>query len=408
MNDDRKSFDRQTPAVVLGLFDTGLVALRALGRRGIPVLGFDSSPRQPGFWSRYGGARPCPDPLRQPGELLRFLLDEAARLARPAVLFPANDAYVLFLARHRDRLAGSFLFTIPPGDLLEVILDKRRQYALADDVGMPHARTFTPESREDVNRIADAIEYPALVKPYFTHLWQAQFGIVKGLRADNPRQLREHYERVFANGLGALVQEIIPGPNPNHFLVDVYISADGRPLATFVARKRRQYPTEFGVGTMLESVDCPELARLAVGFCRDIGYRGLGEIEVKRDERDGQFKLIELNPRLWQQAAHAARCGIDFALLQYLDLTGQQTASSSRSRVGVKWLDLVNDLLAGHEYWRRGELTLWNWLRSYRGTEAFSRFAFDDPIPFFATRGAAALRRLVRTGDAGGKATTGA
>src|SRR5439155_1012206 len=194
---------------------------------------------------RFGRARCCPDPVHDSEALLRFLLDEAQRLARPAVLFPANDAFVLFLARHRERLTGPFLFTIPSGDLLEAIIDKRRQYALADRVGMPHARTFNPQSRDEVARVADTMTYPALVKPRFTHLWQAHFGVIKGLRADDPHELRAHYERVFAYGLDALAQDVIPGPNPNHFLVDVYICADGRPLATFVARKRRQYPTDF-------------------------------------------------------------------------------------------------------------------------------------------------------------------
>src|SRR5215212_436209 len=89
--------DRRAPAFVLGLYDTGLAAVRSLARLGIPVRGFDSDPTQPGFWSRYGTPRRCPDPTRQPERLLDFLLSEAAHLPHPAVLFPANDAFVLFL-----------------------------------------------------------------------------------------------------------------------------------------------------------------------------------------------------------------------------------------------------------------------------------------------------------------------
>src|SRR5581483_8171351 len=250
--------DRRTPAVVLGLFDTGLAALRSLGRLGIRVQGYDSDPRQPGFWSRYGRSLRCPDPLAEADALLRLLLDESERLGRPAVLFPASDAFVLFLARHHARLAGPYLFTIPSGELLEALLDKRRQYALAERSGIPYPRTFTPESRDEVRQIAPTLPYPVIVKPHFPHLWQARFGgLVKGLRADDPRQLCDRYEQVFAHGLGALTQEIIPGPNPNHFLVDLYISAAGQPLATFVARKLRQYPTEFGVGRCWRASTAP-------------------------------------------------------------------------------------------------------------------------------------------------------
>ena len=55
-------------------------------------------------------------------------------------------------------------------------------------------------------------------------------------------------------------------------------------------------------------------------FLESIGYRGIGSAEFKRDERDGELKLIELNPRYWQQAALAERCGVNFPLAQYLDL----------------------------------------------------------------------------------------
>jgi hypothetical protein len=50
-------------------------------------------------------------------------------------------------------------------------------------------------------------------------------------------------------------------------------------------RKLRQYPVDFGVGTLMESVAEPELAALGLRFFNAMGWRGPGSIEFKRDGR---------------------------------------------------------------------------------------------------------------------------
>lgn len=377
------ALNRSYSAYVLSLFDTGLGAVRSLGRAGIPVIGLDSDPCMPGFKSRFCAAKLCPNPVHQPDELAQFLLEEGRRLERPGVLFPASDAFVLFLSRYRDDLTAYFRFAFPPANVLEAIVNKRRQYELAEQVGTPYPRTFYPETMEDVERIKGELEYPAFIKPHYGHLWREKFGGThKGFKVHTPQELVDRFKTILPTSLQVIVQSIILGPNTNHFKVSAYISQKGEPLAVFTLRKIRQYPTEFGTGTMVESLRYPELVELGLKFFQGIGYRGIGSIEFKRDERDGQLKLIELNPRLWQQNIHAAVCGINFPLVQYLDLTGQNPDPLTEFAEKVQWLDAVADFQAFWDYFRRGELSPWAWLRSWRGVKAFATFAWDDLGPF--------------------------
>jgi predicted ATP-grasp superfamily ATP-dependent carboligase len=390
--------DTSTPAFVLGMFDTGLAIVRALAPRGVRVRGFDPDPHQPGFFSRYGTAYRCPDPAEEPTALLRVLLDAAAREGRRPVLYPTSDPFVLFLARHCEPLARAFVFAIPPPDQLEALVDKRRQYALAEQLGIPLPPTFGADSPDEVERIAKRLPYPVLIKPRYGHLWRQHFGgDSKGLPACNVTELRAAYRRARVLGLDVLIQEIIPGPVSDLHLVDVYVDGHGRALGTMVAQKIRQYPTDFGVGTLIESVCRPAVAAQALRVCEAFGYRGLAEIEFKLDRRDGAWKLIEINPRAWQQIAHGAACGIDFALLQYLDVTGQQPASRSRFRCGLKWMNEVNDLRAAVAHARRGEVGVRGWLASLHGVRAFTTFDPHDPWP---TVRAPLARRLGRPGPA--------
>ena len=249
------SFATNHVAFILSLFDTGLGAIRSLGRVGVPVVGLDWDPAMPGFKSRYCTPKLCPHPVHQPDELARFLIEDGKRLDRPGILFPASDAFVLFLSRYRDELAPYFRFALPPAHVLEAMVNKRRQYELAEQVGTPYATTVYPETMADVQAMKDQVDYPAFIKPYYGHLWRERFGGThKGFKVYTPEELITRFEEILPTGLEVMVQSIILGPNTNHFKVSAYIGQSGEPLAVFTLRKIRQYPTEFGVGSLVESL----------------------------------------------------------------------------------------------------------------------------------------------------------
>src|SRR5687768_8949030 len=95
------TFDTRTGAFVLGMNETGLTAVRCLGRNGISVKGFDVGARRAGFRSRYCAAEVCPDPLQQPDELVRFLSRRVTAGSQKVLLLPTSDIFFLFLSRHR-------------------------------------------------------------------------------------------------------------------------------------------------------------------------------------------------------------------------------------------------------------------------------------------------------------------
>jgi len=369
-------------AFVLGLFDTGLGAIRSLGRVGIPVMGFDSDPKMPGFKSKYGTAKICPDPVNESEQTLRFLLAEGKKLSCPGVIYPTSDAFVLFTSRYRNELKRYFRFILPSHEIVESIVNKRTQYQMAQKVGIPCPRTFYPDNLEDAKKVKGEIDYPAFIKPYYSYLWQEKFPGIKGFKVHTLQELLMRFKKISPTGLKVMIQSIVLGPNTNHFKVNAYFGIDGKPLAIFTIRKIRQYPTEFGVGTCVESWHCPELAKLGLKFFQGIGYQGIGSIEFKKDERDGKLKMIELNPRLWQQNIQATICGINFPLIQYLDLTGQTPVPQTKFKEGVKWIDEVADFQSFWLYFRRGELSPWVWVRSLYGVKAFATFARDDLGPF--------------------------
>jgi D-aspartate ligase len=385
------------PAVVLGLFETGLAVARSLGRAGIRVYGLDHL-RRPGFRSRYVAGSFCPEPLSEPEAFIDHLLHLGASQECKPVLFPAADEFLLPIARNRERLEQSFLLNVPETELLESIADKYRQYELALRANVPVPATALIATRGDVARVCRDIPFPVFIKAREVTSWRQEVGgALKGFVADTSQQLESKADALLAKGLEVLVQELIPGPDTSHFKACLYVSRDGEVVRSFALRKLRQQPPEAGFGSLVESVHEPEVLALGRRFLEAIGYRGVGSAEFKRDERDGKLKLIELNPRYWQQNALASRCDVDFPLAQYQDLIGVLTPQEGEYEKNVKWLNVFADLDSFRAYRQRGELTFGRWLRELRGPKVYSNYAADDPLPgLYAVATNLAQRRPVR------------
>ena len=367
--------------------ETGLTAVRCLGREGIAIRGFDANARGPAFRSRYCTAAVCPDPFRQPEELVRFLRHQVREGAEKVVLLPTSDAFFLFLSRHRVQLADRFLMNLPAADIAESVVNKRRLYELAAANGTSFPASYFPATYEEAVTVKDALRYPAFIKPYWGHQWRAHFGGKhKGFKVQSAEEFLARFREVLKSGHSALVQSYITSVDDNLFSVSLYVSQRGEVLATFPRRQVRQYPPNSGTVTLAISERNPELVADGARFCRSIGYRGIAGLEYKRDREDDRYKLLDFNPRLMLSDGLTAYCGINLPLIQYLDLTGQSCAPPREYAEGVKWLDTIADFNAFKQYHQRGELGFKGWWTSLRRARAFALFAWDDPLPFLVAR----------------------
>lgn len=370
-------------AFVLNASLAGLGAIRSLGRAGIPVVGLDPDPTHSGFVSRYCDARQCPHPVHEPDRLVEFLVHEGKRLDQPGVLSPASDAFVLFISRYRDDVAPYFRFSLPSSEVMEAAVDKRKLYDLAGSVGYDHADTHYPQGMDDIHRIKDDLDYPVYIKPYYSHMWQVSFpGTGKGIKVFTPDALVASFEKIFPTGVEAMVQSIIAGPASNVRTVYVYISQSGEPLGLLATRKIRQYPVEFGRGSIAETFHDQEFADYGLRFFREIGYRGFGTIEFKRDDRDGRQKVTDLNPRWVKPINLPISSGINFPLIHYLDLIGEPPPPRMEYKAGVRWLDAMSDFASAWPSVQSREISPFAVGRSWISARSFPAFALDDMKPF--------------------------
>jgi predicted ATP-grasp superfamily ATP-dependent carboligase len=149
------------------------------------------------------------------------------------------------------------------------------------------------------------------------------------------------------------------------------------------ARRERQHPHEFGrAATYVETVDVPEIEPLAERFLQAIDFYGLVELEFKRDPRDGQYKLLDVNARTWGFHILGAAAGVDYPYLLFADQIGMPV-TASRARAGVGWLRLIADLPTAFLHLARRDFGVRQYLGSLRRARVESVFATDDLLPFF-------------------------
>src|SRR3954468_491273 len=114
-----------------------LVRALALGEIRVVVV---AERHDPARWSRSAVAHLDVAPDLEAEARADALLALAADRPEPPVLYYDDDADLLLVSRHRDRLARAFRFVIPAAELVEDLVDKARFHPLAERLRVPRAR----------------------------------------------------------------------------------------------------------------------------------------------------------------------------------------------------------------------------------------------------------------------------
>ncbi len=377
-------------AVVVGSDFRALAVVRSLGRRGIPTALVDSLPRSAWF-SRYVTAR-----VRWHGDMhgaafLEFLVGQARERGLVGwLLFPMYDDAVEMVAAQRAALGAVFRLTTPDWEAVRSATDKRVAYKAAAEVGVPVPRTWCPGGLEELPSLD--VPLPAIVKPARSAALQSAARL-KALPARTRDELAAAYQRAeqLVGGEALMVQELIPGGGAAQ-LSAALLCRGGEVLVAMTARRSRQYPVDFGLGsTFVEAVDVPELHPLAAALVRRLGLSGMVEVEFKRDARDGRCKLLDVNVRAWGWHGLCRACGIDFPYLQYCETLGRPLPDCGVT-YGRRWRRLLTDLPAALAEMRRGMLSPAAYAKSFLGPTERSVLDLRDPLPAAGDLAVAAWR----------------
>ncbi len=236
-----------------------------------------------------------------------------------------------------------FALVLPGEAALQASLDKWETTRAATAAGVPSPRSWNVHSKPEL--LAAAVEYrfPCVMKPVAAHHWRKEgnWRLVGGRKAIGVSSLEEliaEYDNISRAESRVLIQEMIPGGDECLWIAACYLNRQGKFVAGFTAQKLIQVPEGFGTGCMVQTVLRPDLLKTAAGLLEKIGFSGIAEVEFKYDGLTGEYKLIEINPRPWDQHSLGNACGVDLIHIAYCDLTDQPQPPLRQQTAGERWI----------------------------------------------------------------------
>mgnify|MGYP001451766407 CR=1 FL=1 len=369
-------------AVIIEGHVQGLSNARSLGEAGIPVIVVDRS----NCIARY--SRYCKGFFYSPDfegdDFAGFLADLAVREGLQGwLLLPSNDHAVHTIARNREDLGSIYRIITPALDVVDKIYDKKNLIQIAESLGLPVPRTQYFRGVND--RLSSGLKLPVITKGRFGLSFYKVMR-AKALVAYTEEELHGQLEYI-ASGYDlekTFTQELIPSTGLTHTVSFTAFCIDGEIRGHWTGQKLREHPLTFGTATLAESITCRECHDLSVPLLRKLNYSGICEIEYLKDSRDGRYKLIEINARTWLWVGLAKRCGINYALMAYRYVNGQQLSFPENYDTGIKWINYLTDTWFSIRAMVSGKLKPGKYFRAMKGKRINAVFSWHDPLPSLA------------------------
>ncbi|MBV8811675.1 MAG: hypothetical protein JO033_23655 [Acidobacteriaceae bacterium] len=376
----------ETPVVLLGATHHGTLGIaRSLGRLGIPIyIVADTAGIKPVLFSRYC-SKSFPWNLRahEPEDSVRFLLEVPQKIGGRPLLIPTNDHAAILVADHAATLSRAYLFANQSAQRSRALASKKWLFHLATQHGIPTPHLFVPQCKSDLRAFASTATFPVMLKT------DEGARKLEGRRGKfvvhTAAELLDKYERLEDwDQPNLLIQEYIPGGDDSIWMFNGYFNKNSECLFGMTGKKIRQNPIHTGASCLAICLHNETVHQLTTRFMKAIGYQGILDIGYRYDRRDGQYKVLDANPRIGSTfRLFAGDNGMDVARAQYLDLTNQEVPLSS-NRDGRKWIVEDLDLISSFRYYRGGELTIRGWIKSFSGIEETAYLSLSDPLPALA------------------------
>ena len=260
----------------------------------------------------------------------KAIVDELIRIIKEkdiAVIIPFGDASAEVLSKYKDVFSRYVKFTIPDYEIFMSAYDKNKLMTLCKEKNYPHPLTIDlskPSDEKDLIRFP----YPALIKPNITTGG-------RGMTLVNSYEEYRNKIRDIESKYGDChLQQFIP-EGGRQIKVQVFVDRHSGNNVGSVIWKQRFYPEKGGSSSCNVTIDSPELIELCSSVLNDLSWEGFADFDLIEDPRDGQLKIMEINPRFPACLKSAVESGIDYGNLT-VDYTLGYPLNTYTYRPGTK------------------------------------------------------------------------
>lgn len=219
-------------------------------------------------------------------------------------------------------------------ELIQKVHDKEVLNQLLDKEGFLVPKIHNYDNYEDLKKID--MNFPVVVKA------RKGCGIDKGVRyANNTNELEKYYLEIADNKSDNLdlsdyskpmIQEYVPGK----IYDGCFVCNRGEIVASLLQIRDVTYPLSGGVGVNIITLEDEKLLDYCTSILKFLKWHGPCQVEVKKDSRTGEYKLIEINPKLWGTLGLSIYAGIDFSL-KACEVAIGKIEKQTEYKIGLKY-----------------------------------------------------------------------
>lgn len=237
------------------------------------------------------------------------------------LLIPCGDVYANLLSQCGDELHQYFAFHTLPNSLNRQLSLKSSFYKTCEQYNLPHPKTKVVNAEEVAAHAYKDLpfDFPIAMKPANSTQWlDVDFeGRKKAFIIDNPEDLDTLIQRSYQAGYTGemILQDFIPGDDSRMRVLNAYVDSDHHVRMMFLGHPLLEDPTPEAIGNYAAIIPDynEEVFQNIKAFLEDIHYVGVANFDMKYDERDGKYKLFEINLRQGRSSYFVTLNGFNIA-----------------------------------------------------------------------------------------------
>lgn len=285
---------------------------------GVKTIAYGMFPSGPCFGSSIIDYRVRED-NDSPAVVLKSVEEVAAAFPhKQIVVLGCGDNYLTAIAENIPKFPKNVIAPYINLALMETLIHKERFYQLCDQYGIDHPATFVYH-KDMGHDFTLPFDGPFVVKPaesatYWDHPFDTQ---KKAYILKTRQEVEAALDDVYTHGYedSMIIQDFIPGGDSFMRVVTNYSGQDGKVRLMCVGHVLLEEHTRHGIGNhaVIITEDEPALCEKLRAFLEDIRFTGFSNFDVKYDQRDGKYKVFEINCRQGRSNYYVTGAGYNLA-----------------------------------------------------------------------------------------------
>ena len=234
------------------------------------------------------------------------------------LLVPCGDNYIKLLVRNQDKLRGVYTFECIDEELLMKLSIKESFYQVCTEHGFSFPKTATC-SYQNYKYVQLPFDFPVIIKPSNSvAYWNCRFPHKKKVFvAENKEEFDAILEAIYSSSYKdhLILQEYIPGDDSNMRVMNCYCGRDKKVKLIALGNALLEEHSPEGIGSYAAIINGydEKLNQQMKNFLEGIGYVGFANFDMKYDQRDGTYKLFEMNLRQGRSSYYVTAAGYNLA-----------------------------------------------------------------------------------------------